>query len=65
MNMCKRYQAEYGKANNGNTLLPAIFGLYTIQLDEDKFVNVVLKLNQLKIEYPLSRFQWNITEEQN
>ena len=30
MNICKRYQTEYVKSKNGNTLLPAILGLYTI-----------------------------------
>ncbi|CAK70709.1 unnamed protein product (macronuclear) [Paramecium tetraurelia] len=65
MNICKRYQTEYSKSKNGNTLLPAILGLYTIQIEEDKFINVVLKLNQLKINYPLQINQISIPEEQD
>ncbi|CAD8062135.1 unnamed protein product [Paramecium sonneborni] len=65
MNICKRYQTEYIKSKNGNTLLPAIFGLYTIQIEEDRFINVVLKLNQLKINYPLSLISFNIPEQQD
>ncbi|CAD8054861.1 unnamed protein product [Paramecium primaurelia] len=65
MNICKRYQIEYSKSKNGNTLLPAILGLYTIQIEEDRFINVVLKLNQLKINYPLQINQISIPEEQD
>ncbi|CAD8051665.1 unnamed protein product [Paramecium primaurelia] len=65
MNICKRYQTEYSKQKNGNTLLPAIFGLYTIQIEEDRYINVVLKLNQIKINYPLQLNFFNIPEEQD
>ncbi|CAD8069381.1 unnamed protein product [Paramecium sonneborni] len=65
MNICKRYQTEYIKSKNGNTLLPAIFGLYTIQIEEDRFINIVLKLNQLKIKYPLSLNLFNVSEQQD
>ncbi|CAK62471.1 unnamed protein product (macronuclear) [Paramecium tetraurelia] len=65
MNICKRYQTEYSRQKNGNTLLPAILGLYTIQIDEDRYINIVLKLNQIKINYPLQVNHFNIQVEQD
>jgi hypothetical protein len=42
-----------------NTLLPPIFGLYSLELEEGRCVNVIVTANLLRMDYPLQEFELN------
>lgn len=62
LRLCKRWkdaQLQTEDANlTSNTLLPAIVGLHSIELAPKRFINILVKLNTIRFDFPLSERVW-------
>jgi hypothetical protein len=62
MRLYKRWkdvQQQSAEDNTSYTFLPPIIGLHSVQLEPKRFVNIIVKLNSVRIDYPVCERLWD------